>query len=143
MKRQTILMIVYYAYLVIVVLLLTYCMRHISGEPLLDPLSPTSTSLQSMAIMYVLISIPLSFWGFSRLIKTYRQQGIDEELLAKRHFLLSIMRMTLLMVGACACICLFLYIHQKSMLWCGAMPVVAYCFCKPTQQRIDMELNQS
>ena len=140
MENRKILIAIYYLYFCLalgLIILARYTAIH--DIFVLDPFAQPAIALFSVAIMYVIVSIPLSFWGFHKLMQRNRSNLTSAQLL-KRHLWLSILRMTLVMLGAWFCIILYFNTMHKPMMWCGAMSLVAFCFCKPTMQRISDEL---
>jgi len=150
MKLQTKLNIWYYAYFAAYVLVIALMGYLFKGQWALDSLAQPGQSIQYAVIFYMIISVPGSLYGFKQMMK--RVSRIEDPVAQERNYYWwSVLRMTLIALGAIFAIVAFyiLYIRNAngewtrntSMLWCAAISIIAQYFCKPTEKKIYMEMN--
>lgn len=134
--------ILYYTFYVLAVVLVVLLGFVIDlSEVVLSPMSGAGQTLQYVAIMYVLLSVPGSLYGFKRyMAKVSKIEGEKQK--EKTYMRCAVLRMTLIGIGVLLCIAAFYLLGSyQSMLWCAAMALVAFYFCKPTEKKIYLEMN--
>ena len=134
--------IVYYLlYVLAVVLVVLFGFVVDLSEVVMSPQSGAGQALQYVAIMYVLVSVPGALYGFKRYMKKVSkiEDGKQRE---KVYFRCAVLRMLLIGIGVLLCVTAFYLLGSyQSMLWCAAMALVAFYFCKPTEKKIYLEMN--
>lgn len=150
MKLQTKLNIWYYAFFVIYVLTIAVMGYLFNGKWALDSLTQPGQSIQYLVIFYMIASVQGALYGFKMMMK--KVSRIEDPAAQERsYYLWSVARMTIIAIGAILAIVAFyvLYMkaadgrwtHNQSMLWCAAISIIAQYFCKPTEQKIYLEMN--
>lgn len=139
---RTALNVVYYGFYVLtlaIVVLMGYVID--LSNVALDPQSQTGQIVQYIVIAYILVSIPCALYGFKRLmirIKTIE----DESLRTRMYYRWAMVRMVVIGIGAIVAVAAFYILcSYRSMLWCAAMVLVALYFCKPTDKKAYIEMN--
>jgi len=150
MKLQSKLNIWYYAYFAAYILVIALMGYLFKGKWAFDSLTQPGQTIQYAVIFYMIVSVPGALYGFKRMMK--KVSRIEDPVAQERsYYLWSILRMTLIALGAIFGIVAFyiLYIRNnagdwtrnQSMLWCAAISIIAQYFCKPTEKKIYMEMN--
>lgn len=150
MKLQTKLNIWYYAYFAIYVLTIALMGYLFKGRWALDSLEQPGQSIQYFVIFYMIVSVPGALYGFKQMMK--KVSKIEDPMIQERsYYHWSIVRMTLIALGAIFAIVAFYvlymkntdgrWMHNQSMLWCAAISIIAQYFCKPTEKKIYLEMN--
>lgn len=150
MKLQTKLNIWYYAFFAMYVLTIAVMGHVFNGKWAFDSLTQPGQTIQYVVIFYMIASVPGSLYGFKQMMKKVSR---IEDPVAQEHsyYLWAVVRMSLIAVGAILAIVAFyvLYLkntdgrwmHNQSMLWCAAISIIAQYFCKPTEKKIYLEMN--
>lgn len=134
----------YYAFYVLavgLVCLMIYLMR-MGGLAMLEPQSPAGQAVQYLVIFYVIASVPGALYGFKRMIDTRVKpiEDSDEKLREYKHW--SIIRIVLIGIGVLLGIAAFYLLKTyQSMLWCAGISLIALYFCKPSEGRVQQELD--
>lgn len=150
MKLQTKLTIWYYAYFTAYVLMIALFGYLLNGRWMLDSLAQPGQSIQYAVIFYMIVSIPGALYGFKYMMRSVSK--IEDPVLQEAaYYKWSVIRMTLIAVGGLAAVAAFylLYmknaagvtVHNQSMMWCAAVCILAQFFCKPTEKKIYLEMN--
>lgn len=107
----------------------------------MDPLEKGGQALSYVVILYILVSIPGALWWFKQRMKAVSamEEGASRERAYLRY---AIARVLIIGMGAVLAIPAFYVLggHQP-MLWCAAIAVIAQYFCKPTDRKIYLEIN--
>lgn len=145
MNTKSTLNFVYYGVMALycaVVVVFGYLYRPTAENGLLfAPLSPIGQTLQYIGIGYLLLSVPGALFGFKQIMKKVSKIE-DEATREKKYLSYAILRICLIGTGGLLNICLFYILGgYMSMLWCAAISLVAQYFCKPTEKKIFMEMN--
>lgn len=106
-------------------------------EPLYELGSNIAIALQSIGIMYIMISIPLGLWIFHQKNKKLPNQT-DAQNFYKKTWLL---RLILISFGVILNVLLFYILKDLSMLYAAAIAAVAFIFCKPTMSKIENDFS--
>ena len=150
MKLQTKLNLWYYSYFVAYLLTILVFGYLLKDKYLYNSLTQPGSSIQSAVIIYMIASIPGALWGFKKMMKKVSmvQNPVDQE---RQYYHWSILRMTLISLGGVFAIAAFYllymenvdgrWVHNQSMLWCAAISIIAQYFCKPTEKKIYLEMN--
>jgi len=139
---KTKLNILYYAHYVLylaLIVLFGYILN--TSEFAIDPMTTAGQTIQYIAILYVLLSVPGSLYGFKHYMKKVSKIENEAER-EKKYFIAAVIRICLIGLGAMLSIAAFYTLGQyTSMLWCAGIAVVAQYFCKPTERKIQIEMN--
>ena len=135
--------IVYYALYVMYILLVLifgYLLRGSDNQLLLDPLSKAGQTISYVVIMYVLVSVPGALWLFKRAMK--KVSAMEGEAQQKKYTEYAVMRVCAIGLGAILAIVAFYILGSyQPMLWCAGIAIVAQFFCKPSDRKIYLEMN--
>ena len=107
----------------------------------IDPLSQFGQILSYVVIMYGIISIPGSLWWFKKQMKKVSEMT-DETAQRARYLQCATIRVSAIGAGAAMAIIAFYYLGTyQPMLWCAGIAILAQFFCKPTDRKIYLEIN--
>lgn len=150
MKLQTKLNLWYYGFYVaylITILLFGYVLK---DKWLFNSLTQPGSTIQTFVIVYMIASIPGALYGFKKMMKKVSTIADPAEQ-EKKYYRWSILRISLISLGGVFAIAAFYllymenadgrWVHNQSMLWCAAICVIAQYFCKPTEKKIYLEMN--
>lgn len=142
MKPKTLLTIMYYVYMTIfavVVVLFRYA--NTGDTALWDPMAQDGQMVQYAVIAYMLASVPGALFFFKRAMKNVAAIE-DEKLKEQTYTSYAFIRMSVIAFGVVLGILAFYLMGgYMPMLWCAAISAVAMIFCKPTQDKIEAEMN--
>lgn len=98
------------------------------------------SAIQGFVILYMLASIPGTLYGFKKKMATVSKMENEE---ARKAEYLKWARIRILLIGAGAAMGIFAFyaLQDQSMLWCAGICLLAQYFCKPTEKKIYMEMN--
>ncbi len=127
-----------------IVFLLFFVVVLFSSNLLKNPLFELGTSvaitLQSVGVMYILISIPLGMWFFhQKQQKTL--QTLPSEQQQSYYKKIWLLRLVLISFGVILNVLIFYILKDLSMLYAAAIAAVAFIFCKPTMQKIENDFS--
>ena len=98
------------------------------------------TPVYSVILIYVIASIPFSFWLFSKKLKDIRLIE-DKDVQYKEYVRYASIRLILIAVGIVASvICYFLFANM-SLFWLAGVEAIAAIICKPTPRRVNNDLD--
>ena len=136
--------IVYYALYVMYVLLVVIFGFLLKDSPNMlqfDPLIQPGQSIAYVVILYVIASIPGALWWFKKQMKKVSQME-DEAAKHAKYLSCAVIRVSAIGAGAVLSLIAFYYLGQyQPMLWCAGIAVLAQFFCKPTDRKIYLEMN--
>ena len=136
--------IVYYALYVMYLLLIVifgFLLKGKEGFVTFDPLSQFGQIFSYVVIMYVIVSIPGALWWFKKQMKKVSQME-DETAKRAKYLSCAVIRVAAIGAGAVLSLIAFYYLGQyQPMLWCAGIAVLAQFFCKPTDRKIYLEMN--
>ena len=106
-----------------------------------EPNSQTGIVLQSIIIIVALTTIPYGLYWFKRrclTLRTIEDTGERE----KRYFAASAIREALVVCSLpLSTVGFFLLGGYQTMLWIAAIAAIAWFFCKPSERRMELDLN--
>ena len=136
--------IVYYSLYVVYLLLVVvfgFLLKGKEGFITIDPLSQYGQIISYVVIMYVIVSIPGALWWFKKQMKKVCEVQ-DEAAKRARYLQCAIIRVATIGNGAVFAIIAFYYLgNYQPMLWCAGIAVLAQFFCKPSDRKIYLEIN--
>lgn len=135
--------IVYYSLYVMYILLVVifgYLLKSSENMLVIDPLSRQGQIISYVVIMYVLASVPGALWLFKRAMKKVSVMTDEEK--EKKYIEFAIERVGAIGLGAVmAIVAFYLLGSYQPMLWCAGIAIVAQFFCKPSNRKIYLEMN--
>lgn len=135
---------VYYALYVAYVLLVVifgFLLKDSPNMMRFDPLTQPGQSIAYVVILYVIASIPSALWLFKRAMKTVSKME-DEAAKQAKYLSYAVCRVAAIGLGAVLAIVAFYILGTyQPMLWCAGIAVLAQFFCKPTDRKIYLEIN--
>ena len=136
--------IVYYALYVMYLLLVVifgYLLKDAENALRFDPLTQPGQSIAYVVILYVIASIPGALWWFKQKMKKVSRIA-DEDAKQKQYTSYAIIRVVLIGLGAIMAIIAFYVLgNYQPMLWCAGIAILAQFFCKPSDRKIYLEMN--
>ena len=136
--------IVYYALYVMYVLLVVIFGFLLKDSPNMlqfDPLIQPGQSIAYVVILYVIASIPGALWWFKKQMKKVSQME-DEAAKQAKYLSCAVVRVAVIGLGAVmAIVAFYLLGTYQPMLWCAGIAVLAQFFCKPSDRKIYLEMN--
>ncbi len=136
--------IVYYALYALYVLLIAvfgFWFKPSDHGMALDPLAQPGQSVAYCTIVYVIASVPGALWWFKKQMKRV-SRITDERMQHQQYTNCAVARVLLIGIGAALGIVSFYFLGAyQPMLWCAAIAVIAQYFCKPTDRKIYLEMN--
>ena len=107
----------------------------------LDPLVQPGQSIAYVVILYVIASIPGALWFFKRAMKKVSKME-DETAKQAKYLSYAVLRVGIIGLGAILAIVAFYILGTyQPMLWCAGIAVLAQFFCKPSDRKIYLEIN--
>jgi len=106
----------------------------------IDPLSTLGTTFNSILIIFIIGSIPITLGYFNKLTKgwaTFENEHIKLEKYKKA----GTIRIVIVGLGLVFGVLFFYIMSSQSMIFCAGIAAIALFFCKPTEARIRAELN--
>lgn len=110
----------------------------------IDPKSDIGVTLQSVLILFIIGSIPLTLATFNRMTKKWTAIGnIDERIIKYRQA--GILRIIIIGVGLILGVVFFYVMQSQSMIFTAGIAAIALFFCKPSENKIiiDLKLDES
>lgn len=110
----------------------------------IDPKSDTGVTLQSILILFIIGSIPLTLATFNRMTKKWAElNNIDEKIIKYRRA--GIIRIIIIGLGLILGVVFFYVMQSQSMIFIAGIAAVALFFCKPSENKIiiDLKLEES
>ena len=136
--------IVYYALYVMYVLLVVIFGFLLKDSPNMlqfDPLIQPGQSIAYVVILYVIASLPGALWWFKKQMKKVSKME-DEAAKQAKYLSCAVVRVAVIGLGAVmAIVAFYLLGTYQPMLWCAGIAVLAQFFCKPSDRKIYLEMN--
>lgn len=130
----------YVMYLFFVVIF-GYVLKDAPKMPHYDPLTQPGQSIAYVVILYVLVSIPAVLWWFKKQMKAVSQIQ-DETAKRQRYVSCAIIRVSVIGIGGALAIMAFYILGAyQPMMWCAGIAILAQFFCKPSDRKIYLEIN--
>lgn len=131
----------FYVWYCLLVAIFGYILKPFELDPALwDLLWIGKQGIQTIVILYVLASVPGALYGFKKKMASVSKIE-NETLRAQTYTNWAAMRMMLIGLGGVFGIVAFYMLNDQSMLWCAGISILALFFCKPTEKKIFMEMN--
>lgn len=137
---KIILNITYYIALILIIITTMLCYNYTYIKNIYLPSNdPTSITIYTIIIWYVILTFPLSFKGFSLAIKHLKKLPDDG---SREHYykIYGVIRIIIMTIGFIASIIGFYLLQQKSLIWLAGISAIGLIICKPTEKKIDTDL---
>lgn len=132
--------IIYYSFYVCYLCLIYLLGFALKMDALFEPNETADVVIQDIVVWYVLASIPGALYGFKRKMRAVSQ--LPEEKRSDAYVKWAIIRMLVIGFGPFLTLPAFYLLNQQtSMLFAAGMSLVALYFCKPTEKKMYMEMN--
>lgn len=106
----------------------------------IDPQSEMGVTLQSILILLIIGSIPLTLATFNRMTKKWAAiEDSEQKILKYRQA--SIIRIIIIGLGLLVGIVFYYIMQSQSMLFSAGIAAIALFFCKPSESKILIDLN--
>lgn len=131
----------FYIWYCVLIAVFGFILKPFTLDPALwDLLWIGKQGIQTIIILYVLASVPGALYGFKK--KMEKVSKIEnEKIRAQEYVNWAAIRMMLIGLGGVFGIVAFYMLADQSMLWCAGISILAQFFCKPTDKKIFMEMN--
>lgn len=106
----------------------------------IDPLSSTGVVLNTVLIIFIIGSVPLSLAFFNRLTKKWATLQ-DKEQRIEQYRKAGVLRIAVIGVGLMLGVVFFYIMNSQSMIFSAGIAAIALFFCKPSEAKITTELN--
>ena len=136
--------IIYYTFFVLAVATATFFWWFFvkQGNEGIEPLTTMGQVVQYIVIGYVLLSVSLGLYIFKRScakIKLIEDAAAKESKYVRN----STIRMVVIGLGMILGIAAFYLLKgYQSMIWCAAISAIGLYFCKPTERRMKLEIEE-
>lgn len=106
----------------------------------IDPQSEMGVTLQSILILLIIGSIPLTLATFNRMTKKWAViEDREQKILKYRQA--SIIRIIIIGLGLLLGVAFYYIMQSQSMLFSAGIAAIALFFCKPSESKIMIDLN--
>ena len=105
----------------------------------IDPQSQTGIAINSILIVLIIGSVPLSLWLFNLKTKKWAQiSDVNEKL--QKYQMGAILRLAVMGIGLILGVVFFYVLGIQSMIFCAGISAIGLFFCKPAKVKIISEL---
>ncbi len=109
---------------------------------IINPLSSTGTALNTLLIIFIIGSVPLTLGYFNKLTKKWVLLE-DENQRLENYRKAGTIRIAIIGLGLVLGVLFFYIMNSQSMIFCAGIAAIALFFCKPTEAKISSELGIS
>ena len=107
---------------------------------IIDPLSQTGVAINTLLIIFIIGSVPLSLGYFNKLTKKWALlEDVNERL--DKYRKAGTTRIAIIGLGLVLGVLFFYIMNSQSMIFCAGIAAIALFFCKPNETKISTELN--
>lgn len=106
----------------------------------INPLSETGTAINTLLIILIIGSMPVTLAIFNKLTKKWVQLE-DKNLRLEKYKKAGTIRIALIGLGLVLGVLFFYIMNSQSMLFCAGIAAIALFFCKPSEAKIATELD--
>ncbi len=100
---------------------------------------PLGRNISTFYLIYLLVSIPFSLYGFS--LRAKKWQKLDEDVMFEEYRKGASLRIIIIGLALVVGVILVYVMKSKSMIFSSAIAAISLYFCKPTDRKIIRELN--
>ena len=105
----------------------------------IDPTTDLGIAINSVLIIFIIGSVPLSLWIFNTNTKKWAKLASEEEKLQK-YQKAAIIRLTALGLGLVLGVLFYYILGLQSMIFSAGIAAIGVFFCKPSEAKIRTEL---
>lgn len=105
----------------------------------INPLSQTGTIINTLLIIFIIGSVPLTLGYFNKLTKKWALLE-DENQRLENYRKAGTIRIAIIGLGLVLGVLFFYIMNSQSMIFCAGIAAIALFFCKPTESKISSEL---
>lgn len=109
---------------------------------IIDPLSQTGTAINTLLIIFIIGSVPLTLGYFNKLTKKWALLE-DENQRLENYRKAGTIRIAIIGLGLVLGVLFFYIMNSQSMIFCAGIAAIALFFCKPSESKISNELGLS
>jgi hypothetical protein len=109
---------------------------------IIDPLSQTGTTINTLLIIFIIGSVPLTLGYFNKLTKKWALLE-DENQRLKNYRKAGTIRIAIIGLGLVLGVLFFYIMNSQSMIFSAGIAAIALFFCKPSEAKISAELGIS
>ena len=135
--------VVYYAVylLTIIAVVVIFFLSHANIKLVeIDPLSKLGSTINTIYIIYLLVSIPAALYLFHKFTLKIKNEK-DEYSKFQKYKRASYIRLWVVGIALVVGVALVYVLHSKSMIFTAAIAAIALYFCKPSPLKIIRELD--
>jgi len=130
----------YYAVYIIAILSAVLGYYILKSGISIDSKSSTGVALESILIIFIIGSVPLTLAGFNKLTKKWAQIS-DTAIKLRKYQQGSLIRIAIIGLGFILGVIFYYLLKNQSMLFCAGISAIALFFCKPAEVKIVTELD--
>ncbi len=105
----------------------------------IDPLSSLGTVLNTLLILFIIGSLPITLALFNKQLKKWIALE-NKELRLEKYRKAGIIRIVVIGIALLLGVLFFYIMNSQSMIFCAGIAAIALFFCKPTVAKIETEL---
>lgn len=105
-----------------------------------QPMEEFAINVYTFIILFCLVSIPTMLWGFNRWVKGL-QEIPDVKTRIQKYVRFGIVRIAWMGLALQASVLGYYFLHQNGLIYMTGICILTLFFIKPTQKRIDADLN--
>lgn len=105
----------------------------------IDPLSDLGTVLNTILIVLIIGSLPITLALFNKQLKKWVILE-DKEMRLEKYRKAGIIRIAIIGIALILGVLFFYIMNSQSMIFCAGIAAIALFFCKPSAQKIELEL---
>ena len=106
----------------------------------INPLSETGTAINTLLIILIIGSMPITLAIFNKLTKKWAQLE-DKNLRLEKYKKAGIIRIAIVGLGLVLGVLFFYIMNSQSMIFSAGIAAIALFFCKPSEAKISTELD--
>lgn len=105
----------------------------------IDSKSDAGVTLQSILILFIIGSIPLTLAAFNRMTKKWAEiDNTDEKI--KKYQEAGILRIVIIGLGLIVGVVFYYVMQSQSMIFAAGIATIALFFCRPSENKIIIDL---
>lgn len=106
----------------------------------INPLSETGTAINTLLIILIIGSMPITLAIFNKLTKKWAQLE-DKNLRLEKYKKAGTIRIAIVGLGLILGVLFFYIMNSQSMIFSAGIAAIALFFCKPSEAKISTELD--
>ena len=131
--------ILYYAFYALAVVLATIAYLIVEQDTAFVKPSTAETVIISVYILFLICSIPLALKLFNMKVKKLSEiESLEKKY--EKYRMYSFWRLIVIGINMLIGIGFFYFLRSESMLFCAGIAAIALVFCKPSERKMEMEL---